>query len=602
MLASLNTAVSGMNAARASLAVIGHNMANVDTPGYTRQRIIQHEFISQTIGMNNGTPQQVGLGTDYSGIQQIRNKFFDISYREEVGKAAFYNVKATAGRELQAILGELQSDFQTQNVLTDLWTSISELMTYQPGIDTRGNFVSMCMTFLEKANNVHGRLVDYQLNLNEQIIKSVQEINTLVTSIHNLNTKIMAAEVSGDRANDYRDQLNVALDKLSAMADVNIRYDNRGQISLTLDGNILLSNGSINRIGLKYSASGSPMVEPVFTSSNSILPYNAPKNSYIPLFSLTNDVNSINGDDKGLLKGLLVARGYNQCNYASPQWPDPYSLDSNGNPLYNFRPPIGPRPEPYDPVTDEWYIDPKTGPTAEQLVRFRTNPYFMEQYDKNKFDAEYSVIAKAMRDFDILFHSVITMINDMVAPPTNISDPDAPYNLKGEQSFFEIFVRNHVPRYDADGNYIPENPYDSSTLYSIGNIHINPRLHSAAGYTEIALSKNGDLENNDIALDMLAKWKEAFIDVPGQKHKLSVNDFYAKFITDIATKTNESIGEASKQDILVQANENKRFAMSAVSLDEEMEFMMKYQHAYNAAARIVNVIDEMLDRIMNLKR
>ena len=84
MLRSINTAVSGMNAARTALSVIGHNMANVNTPGYTRQRIIQHEFFSQTVGYNNGMPQQVGMGTDFRGIQQIRNKFFDISYREEV--------------------------------------------------------------------------------------------------------------------------------------------------------------------------------------------------------------------------------------------------------------------------------------------------------------------------------------------------------------------------------------------------------------------------------------------------------------------------------------------------------------------------------------
>ncbi|MCL2699300.1 MAG: flagellar basal body protein, partial [Defluviitaleaceae bacterium] len=124
MLTSLNTAVSGMNAARHSLAVIGHNMANVNTPGFTRQRIIQLESPSQTVGLNNGSPMQVGLGTDYRGVQQIRNKFLDISYREEVGKAAFYSVRATAGRELETILGELQSDFQTQNILTDMWRAI----------------------------------------------------------------------------------------------------------------------------------------------------------------------------------------------------------------------------------------------------------------------------------------------------------------------------------------------------------------------------------------------------------------------------------------------------------------------------------------------
>lgn len=584
MLRSLNTAVSGMNAARTALSVIGHNMANVDTPGYTRQRIIQHEFLSQTVGYNNGMPQQVGMGTDYSGIQQIRNRFFDISYREEVGKSAFYSMKATAGRELETILGELQSDFQTQNVITDLWKALQELSIYQPGLDTRGNFVSTCITFLDKANNVYERLNDYQLNLNEQIIKNVQEMNTLVTKAYNLNVKIMAAEVSGDRANDYRDQLNLALDQLSALADADIRYDTKGQLSIQLEGNELLANGNINKIGLKYCAPGSPLVEPVFTSSNSILPFNSPQGTYVPLFNLTNDVNAIHNNDRGLLKGLLVARGHGPCNYNSPVWPDPHMLDSNGNSLYRLS-------------DSSWWPD-----SDPPLAVLKSDPYYMQQYEKNKFDAEYSVIAKAMCDFDILVNAVVTMINNMVAPPTNTSDPNAPYDLKGAQSFFEIFVRNHVPRYDESGNFIPEDPHDRSTMYSIGNIKINPLLQSATGYTLIALSKSGDLEDTNIVLDMLAKWKDPFIDVPGQKHKLSIEDYYRKFVTDIANKTNESIGEAGKQEILVQSIENKRFAMSAVSLDEEMEFMMKYQHAYNAAARIVNVIDEMLEQIMNLKR
>ena len=587
MLKSLNTAVSGMNAARSALAVIGHNMANVNTPGYTRQRIVQHEFLSQTVGFNNGMPQQVGLGTDYRGIQQVRNKFFDISYREEVGKSAFYNVKASAGRELETILGELQSDFQTQNVITDLWKSLHELSVYQPGIDTRGNFVSTCITFLDKANNVYNRLWDYQLNLNEQIVKNVQEINTLVTRIHNLNVKIISAEVAGDRANDYRDQLNLALDQLSTLADVNIKYDSRGQITILLDGNELLSGGNINRIGLKYSTSDSPLVEPVFSQSTGILPYNSPIGTYVPLFNLTGDVNSQNNNDKGLLKGLLVARGYGQCNYASPVWPDPRALDSNGKSLYGF------------PESMPWWSDPDLEPPVEDL---RSNLHYMLQYEKNKFDAEHSVIAKAMRDFDLLVNSIVNMINSLVAPPTNTSDPEAPYDLRGEQSFLEIFVRNNVPRYDKNGNFIKEDPNDRSTMYSIGNIKINPLLQSAAGYTMIALSASGDLEDTKIVLDMLAKWQEPFIDVPGQNNKLSIEDYYRKFVTDIATKTNESVGYAAEQDILVRSIENKRFAMSAVSLDEEMELMMKYQHAYNAAARMVNVIDEMIEGILNLKR
>ncbi len=657
IMSSLSVATSGLRAAQSGLSVTGHNMANSVVPGYVRQRVLQKDFIYQTIGHNPDGVLQVGLGTDVARIQQIRDNFIDITYRQENSKGGFYLSKATTGREIESILGELQSRYNAQSVFHDLWNALNELSVYQPGLETRANFVSTAVSFLEKADTVYNELLKYQKNLDGQIRASVTRINEIVEQIAILNQRIAQVEMSGDRANDFRDTRNVLLDELSGYLNIEYKETPKGTVDIMCEGRDLLLNNLPNKISLKYCAPGTTFIEPVFTGGRTteILAYDAPPNSYYTLFDFAGPITAENGLDKGSLKGLLVSRGFAPANYATnptcpsgPLWanpPDPtdgttfpggdwanapfkaqfdqYLLDLanyqtayaayNANPTPNPPPPTAPRPPR---ITNNTNL-PTGFETAYNTYTQGYDTYeagqkqIYKQYQKEVFNVQYAMVPKMMKDFDTLVHSVITLINDAVSPyiedPGNpghyIKDPNAPYGLDDSQ-YMEVFVRKYPP-YDQrfNGNdLIPEDPTNHYSLYTLGNVMVNPDLLNTDGYNMLAFSLNqGDVEDTRLVLDMMEKWKSGFIAIGGSE-PMNVDDTYKQLVSSIGNQTQEAMRFNSAQHTLITQIENKRQSLSGVSLDEEMTSMLKYQHAYNASARVINTLTTMFDTLITMMR
>lgn len=601
---TLSVAISGMNAAQAGLYVTGHNMANVDTTGYVRQQALQQDFLSVTVGNNARGISQVGLGTDVSQIRQIRDRFLDISYRREAGKHDFYQVKSTVGNEIEEILGELQSQYSTDSVIKDLFNSLQELSIDSQSLASRGSFISTAITFVDKVSNVYNRLVEYQYNLNEQIKGVTQRVNYLLNSIDKYNDLIVDAEVSGDRANDYRDARAVCVDELSHLLNIDYSEKPSGRIDIMSEGKELVVNGVVNQLGLRYTGPNNSFVEPVFTKKSEILEWDA---DVTPLFDMMRQVSASAKNDSGQLKALMVCRGLYTATYATDPQP-PVEVNKPTNALV-------------------------PGNAASEAEWAKYNQYLKDYdiYKRAVFNMNYALIPKVMKEFDTIVNKVVTMINDAVAPyiedanGKKTKDPDAPYDLNYDnKGGVEIFVRKYMDRYIGD-QYNEEDPDSYFTLYTSGNLMINPKLLEEGGYNLIALmtkvapvDEDGnpitivDEDNNpiDYAVEgvsdnslvlekLLAAWKDKVVSLGGKGDFLSVDDAYRQFVNNLGVETSESANFADEQAVLLVQVDNKRQAISAVSLDEEMRNMMVYQHAYNAAARVVNTIDSMIDKIIN---
>lgn len=520
-MSSLSIATSGLRAAQAGLSITGHNISNVETRGYSRQRVEQSFFKGQTVGQNAQGKMEVGMGTDVSSVRRIRNKFYDAEYRKEVGKGNFYAVKYMTGEEVQNIMGELEGEYKAQNVLSDIWDALNELSIHPDGIETRGNFIQTCVTFLNKIDDVSRKLFEHQINLNDQIKGNVTRINTITKQISEYNSKIAEAEVNGNKANDYRDSRDALLDELGELADVTIKNNPvTDKVEILLNGKELLVNDTIREIGLKYTAKDLPFVEPVFTDSKEILSYDEDVKSIYQNLG-TENLSEQGGKTTGQLKGLLISRGNSVGNHTS-------SDDEVGNFL----------------------------------------------------------IPKVQKEFDTLVNGIVTLLNDAVAPLTG----DKPFGLDGSQGT-EIFVRKSG--YDRYGKPVDENDPDS--LYTIGNIEINPEILKPDGYNKLAFSKSGERGDVELINDLKKQWKNGL----DALDSLSIDDFYKEIISGLAMETQQSYTFYDKQNGLLAKIENDRMSTSGVSLDEELTSMLKYQHAYNASAKVINVIDGMIDKIVN---
>lgn len=529
-ISSLSKVVSGLMANEIALNTTAHNLANANTPGYVRQQVLMKESYYTNIGHSGTSAMSLGMGTDIQVIRQVRDIFLDKAYREENGRLGFYDSQASAVEEVEIILGEIEGE-SFSKILDNLWISINELAKHPDGLETRGSFVQSAVMFVDRANLIMEQLSEYQDNLNTKIETSVSRINTIGKEIYKLNDVIVKQELSGGNANDYRDRRNSLLDELSSLVNISYREDKYGNVLVQAENVPFVTLSGATEIGLREAVPFSNLKEPYWVSLDT------------PLFNLDTTIAPEYNNDKGTLKGLLLARGTKQANYTDMA----------------------------NAATYETEIKP-------------------------------SIIMNAQAQFDNLIHGIVTMINDILSPsnppvpPSTVPTLDAanaPYGLDGSQGI-ELFKRISMDRYSDT----VEDPANEYSLYSAGNLEINPEILS--DYDKLCLSKVlGEKGDNQIVADIIRKWDEPFSPLePSGAAVMNFRDYYNSYVSEIGNVGSVANNQRTNQNLMATQIDNQRSSLTGVSSDEELSNMMKYQHAYNASARVVTVVDQMIEQIV----
>lgn len=555
-MSSFSRAVSGMMSHQQALAVTAHNFTNVKTKGYSRQLVLFNDASYAKVGENGTTMMQVGLGTDVQMVRQARDVFLDQAYRAANGKKQFYAGMEQAMSELQTILGEpYQQQFSSS--LNDLASSMHELVKHPDGLETRGVFIKNAGHFLEKANLIGQQLRDYQLNLNEQIKQKVNRINEIGQQIRDLNRVISQEEAGRDRpglsanANDYRDQRNVLLDELSGLVQTRYYEEKNSVVNVTIEGVPFVQEDMVYELGLIPAREKSQLVDPYWPHLSN---KTATPPQYYKLISFENPIGPEYDNNSGELKGLLLARGDHAANYTEMQ-----------------------------------------------------NQAYYEKYIKP------SAVMNMQAQFDNLVHDIVTMMNNLLVPKVPSGTPgklqldtaNAPYGLKDASGNAsrgeELFVRKYIPHHSQTGGlYEAEDPANEFSLYSAANLKINEVILN--DYNKLALSKNVyDLADSEYVINkMIDQWNNNRLLIePGATSKESYTSYYRSMVDGLANRAQSVESKLKGGEALLNKVDYERSTISSVSEDEEFGNLIKYQHAYNASARLVSVIDSMMDRLIN---
>ena len=178
----------------------------------------------------------------------------------------------------------------------------------------------------------------------------------------------------------------------------------------------------------------------------------------------------------------------------------------------------------------------------------------------------------------------------------------------------EFFSRKSMDRYQelqevtlADGSkewvyiYNEEDPENNYSLYTLGEIEINPDV--LKDRSKLPLSKNtntGDF-NIDVAQDLLSAWQADFATLnPNELNYNNFNNYYTSLVGELGTRGEKYQTLAETQEAMANSINNERLEIMAVSTDEELTNLIKYQHAYNASARYINVVSEMIEHVLGL--
>ncbi|MDF2587729.1 MAG: hypothetical protein K0S41_1570 [Anaerocolumna sp.] len=592
LMSSLYVGVTGLTVSQNSLNTTAHNLANVETKGYTRQQVLQVDRNYLKLGVNHISTLQTGLGVNIATVRQVRDMFLDQSYRKEIGRQGFYEVQYEAVQEVEGMFGELEG-VTFQDSMEKLWTSLQELAKEPDSLVARKSLVQTSVSFIERAEMIGNQLKEYQINLNTQIMNKVNRVNEIADGIKDLNDKIRRYESTGlENANDLRDERNNLLDELGQIVSITYKENSTGVVTVNAEGVPLVTEDETYKMGVEKVSDSTDMLKPVW-----------PYYGNVDVFNLDKATSSADNTDIGSLKGLLVARGSEAANYTKI---------------------------PINPVRADYATDADYD-AAVADYKLKVSDY------NNQVNA--SVLMTVQAQFDQLIHGIVTTLNDVLSPNTETTIPtgstitypdgttvtltadtdytvldedEAPVGMDSDKTMGEaLFNRKSVDRYTtvdvtySDGTtktmklYNKENAADNYSLFTLGEIEVNPEILSNVSKIPLSANGGGDGFDIDAAQKLVEKWQEAFATLsPNTLTKNNFKDYYTALISDLANRGDQLYTISTNQESMANSIDSQRQQTAGVSSDEELTNLIKYQHAYNASSRYITTVSEMLEHII----
>lgn len=538
LMGSLYVGVSGLQTSQNALNTTAHNLSNIDTTGYTRQQVLQGTRRYNVLSYNKSSVanQEVGLGVNFSKVRQVRDTFIDQTYRKESGRSMFYEVSATAMEEVESLLGEMQGE-AFQNALEDFWTSIQELSKDPSSSVTQGVFVQRASTFLERAVSVYDQLEAYQDNLNTQVRQMVEKINDYGNRIVTLNEQIRFIECGGvETPNDLRDTRNQLIDELAKMADISYYEELDGTVSIQIEGVDFVKRDRCYNIDLKIDGT---------------------TGFYTPFWPQ-------NANYRVLEDGTKE-----------------YNID--GAEVFNLQRTIS---------SD---LDTDIGGLKATLLARGDHRADYTDMDVSRYDnkVSQSIVMNIQGEFDQLIHNVVTKVNQVLA--------DAGYMQNADGSPMQLFEKATTAGYEKQADntwkYMDENPAQPDSLYTLKNLRINKELLQSP--SKLGFVKSDNSVDYDTAEALKAAFTEENYELnPNVKKKTTFIDYYTDMVAQVANSGSVYRSIAANQEATVENTFSAREQIVGVSSDEELSNMIKFQNAYNASSRYINVVSEMLEHIL----
>ncbi len=544
LMANLYVGQSGMQTSQNALNTTAHNMANIDTEGYTRQQVSQgtRDYNALEQKANVIAWKQIGNGVQYNNCKQVRSYFLDLAYRKESGRLAFYDVAQKCLEEVEDQLQELNgTEFATS--IDNLWTAVQELAKDPCSAVTQSALVTRANEFITRAQSVYDGLVSYQDNLDATVSDMVEDINDIGDRIRVLNQEIVKIESAGiEHANDLRDERNALLDKLGEYGKIEYTEDIFGNVTVLFEGSAFVTTDHVNHMGI-YTDDSSEGYSTPYWEYAALSHVNGNGNTVIDsidgahIFNLTQTISSSIDTDIGKLKSVLLARGDHNATY-------------------------------HDITESEDY------------------------YNDN---IAQSVIMNVEAEFDQLVHNIMASINEILEEAaSNPSNLDSTVGEKSDFVLFTVSNEEDTLRYEIDDNEAGT----ISTGLTIMNSQINSIfLSDPSTFTFRTIDGS---EDTAAAEALKAAFTEEIYTLnPNVASQNNFITYYNSLVSQVANSGDvyDSIAEA--QEVTVSSISSAREQIVGVSSDEELEFMIQFQNAYNASSRYINVVSEMLEHLVS---
>ena len=582
---------SGLFSANIGLDTTGHNIANVNTKGYSRQVVKQSSTYPLAYPGPFVTlrPGQVGTGTEVSSITRVRSDFIEAQIHRETGSYSMYKMMTEQFYQLEDIVGE-PSDNAINGLMEDFFNAWEDLSNDPESTSARTNLVSAATAFTDFVNELDLNLDLALTNINEQITERVSRLNNLAYQVASINGQIVQLEGSGQsesmKANDLKDHRDVLVEEMSNLVNARVLFNDNGSINVLVQGHPIVSGTHVSEIGLQINADDPYRPEIIFEKSR------------IPL-----EINS--GELKGLVTmrdeeiptlrenlSLLISTFTNRVNelhrggYGLDELTNrPFFMDTETRRISGKIPmPTGTN---LDTTLEELGVT--SGDFFIQGIHFTIEDHEVLPGESITLGDLFNRITDATNDVRLEIDTSGGFERIVLSQFNPVDAHDDLTIKKGSSNLLSVLGLEGAPVVELDN----DPPYKNA----LANFELHPTIRqnldaiAATGDDGLGYPGPGD---NRTAL-AIADLKNEQLGVFGT----SLGEYYESTIANLGSAAQNAERSMNSQQLVVEQLEARREEISGVNLDEEAVNLIKYQKAFEASSRALTVLDEILSTIIN---
>jgi flagellar hook-associated protein 1 FlgK len=562
------------NASRALLAeqlgveVTGHNIANVNTPGYSRQSV---NYVTAYPEPSPWGP--LGRGVQVQGIERAFDPFITARLNDKSSLLSDYQTRSTALEQVATYFNETQ-DGNINDLLSQFFAAWHDLADNPSGAGERQALVNQGLNLTDAFNSRADQLVQERLSLLQQIGPTINEINNHSANIAKLTREIVESEANGHPANDLRDQQQLEISKLSQLIGVRSYTTGDGTVSVTLSNGLPLVQGVLS-FDLTSQVSASDTIDLIWQgpggNDESINTSTLSSGKLAALIQTRDEVILQYQQELNQLAKDIIVEVNNQHSQG-------VGLDLFSQTKGTYQ------------VTDPT----ATLATALSLGDHIVNGSFQITIDRNGSPLASGTIAI---DPSLSLNDVVQSIN---------TDPVLGGYLTAsvEDNSLKIVANASTDTFGFAGD-------DSRALTALGvntfftgdkaytlgvNAWVldNPNLVAAGQFDATGAHGVGD-NRNALALSALEN-------APVGPNGLTFSDDYQRLVTNLGLEAQDAGNQKTFYQGLVDQLSQMRDSVSGVNLDEELTNLLKFQRSYQAAAKLVSTADELYQTLLDIKK
>ena len=568
LLSSIQMGANALQAQQLGLQVVGQNIANSNTPGYS----------VETLGVMPGPTEQdgrllLGSGVEIEGVQAQVDQFLNAQVRSGLSTQTGTGISSQTYQQLESLFGALNNTNGGTNLdsaMTTFFSSISQILNNPADPTNQQLAVTDGQTLATTFNQLSSSATQLRSSLNDQVQSDASNVNNLLNQIGTLNTQIVelqgASASTNNQAVGLSDQRNEALSNLAQLMNITTQQQSDGTVTVYSSGQYLVDEGEVRPVAVSNSN-----VDGLLVSNLSL------QGSNVPLSITSGEIGGLINSRDQILGGFVdqlnslagtFASEFNQL-YSTGQGTSGYTSVTGTTSVADPSAPLDAAGLPATPVNGAFQVqlyNSTTGLTQTSQIEVNENGL--------SNDTTLSSLAAQLNGIGGLSASV----NSSGQLQISTTSPDTQVAFAGDTSgtLAALGINTFFTGTDAATLSVNSTVVSDPTTFatSAGGIGVDTQVaQQLAGFADLPLASAGGA---------------------------TISEAYNTLAASVTQGSSVAQSNASAAATYQSSLQSQQQSISGVSLDTQTVDMLQYQSAYEATAKYISEIDSLLQTLTQL--